>query len=153
MTLGILLDVCTIPRFIRGYPSDIQIYQAANGVITSYDALAEMLESIEQFINRLRIYVQTSHSMSAVNEIVVKLMVELISTLSLVTRNLKKRCLRKPFLANTPICYFAQSDAVKWVKNFFVVKDINTARRKLDQLLQEEDRAVGAQTLRVVEGE
>ena len=59
-----------------------------------------MLESIELFINRLRIYTEMSHSMPAVDEIVVKLMVELISTLALVTRKLKKRRLRASFLAN-----------------------------------------------------
>ena len=74
--------------------------QAANGVITSYDALADMLESIEHFVNRLRIYTETSHSMPTVDEIVVKLIVELISVLALVTRKLKKRRLRESFLAD-----------------------------------------------------
>ena len=59
-----------------------------------------MLESIEHFINRLRIYSETSHAMPAVDTIVVKLMVELISTLALVTRKLKKRRLRESFLVN-----------------------------------------------------
>ena len=74
--------------------------QAANGVITSCDALADMLESIEHFVNRLRIYTETCHSVPAVDEIVVKLMVELISALALVTRKLKKRRLRRSFLAD-----------------------------------------------------
>jgi len=84
----------------RRYPSDVQVNQAADGVITSFDALAEMLESIERFINRLRIYTEMSHSMPAVDEIVVKLMVELTSTLALVTRKLKKRRLRESFLTD-----------------------------------------------------
>ena len=82
------------------YPSDVQLDQAANGVITSCDVLADMLESIEHFVNRLRIYTETSHSLPAVDEIVVKLMVELISALALVTRKLKKRRLREPFLVD-----------------------------------------------------
>jgi len=49
--------------------------------------------------------------------------------------------------------YSWQRDAVKWVKNFFGVKDINKARKRLDSLLKEEDLAVGAQTLKAVEGE
>ena len=81
------------------YPSDVQINQAANGMITSCDALAEMLESIEHFIRRLRIYAETPHPMPEVDEIVVKLMVELVSTLALVTRKLKNRRLRESFLA------------------------------------------------------
>ena len=59
-----------------------------------------MLESIEHFINRLRIYAVMSHSIPEVDDIVVKLMVELISTLALVTRKLKKRRLRESFLTN-----------------------------------------------------
>jgi len=59
-----------------------------------------MLESIEHFITRLRIYAETSHSIPAVDKIVVKLMVELIFTLALVTQKLKKRRLRESFLAN-----------------------------------------------------
>ena len=70
-------------------------------MITSCEVLTDMLESIEHFVNRLRIYTETSHSMPAVDEIVVKLMVELISALALVTRKLKKRRLRESFLAYT----------------------------------------------------
>jgi len=42
--------------------------------------------------------------MPVVDEIVVKLMVELISTLTLVTRKLKKRRLRESFLTNMLLC-------------------------------------------------
>ena len=88
--------------FLSSYrcPSDVQLNQAANGVITSWDILADMLESIEHFVSRLRIYTETSYSMPAVDDMVVKLMVELISTLALVTRKLKNRRLREFFLAN-----------------------------------------------------
>ena len=65
--------------------------QAANDVITSYDALTDTLESIEHFVKRLKIYTETSQPMPSVDEIVVDLMVELISTLVLVTQKLKKR--------------------------------------------------------------
>ena len=112
-TLGIILDVCTIPRFIRRYPFDVGVNQAAKGVITSCDALAEMLESIEHFINRLSIYAEMSHSMLAVDEIAVKLMVELISTLALVTRKLKKRRLRESFLADTLLYLTRRSEVGK----------------------------------------
>ena len=81
-------------------PSDDQLNQAANCVITSSDVLADMLESIEHFVNRLRIYTETSHSMAAVDDIVVKLMIELISTLVLVTRKLNKRRLRESWLVD-----------------------------------------------------
>jgi len=82
------------------YLSDVQVNQAANGIITSCDALAEMLESIEHFISRLRIHAEAPHSMPVVDKVVVELMVELISTLALVTRKLKKRRLRESLLTN-----------------------------------------------------
>ena len=58
-----------------------------------------MLETIQYFISRLKIYTETPPSAPAVDEIVVKLMVELISTLALVTKKLTKRRLRESFLA------------------------------------------------------
>jgi len=70
------------------------------GVITSYDALADILESIEKFLHCLRIYTVAPHSTPAVDERVVELMVYLISTLALVTRRLKKRRSRESFLAS-----------------------------------------------------
>ena len=125
--------------------------QTANGVITSYEVLADMLESIESFVDRLRIYTLTSGSTPEVDKVVVKLMVQLISALALVTKKLKKRRLRESFLADA-ITYSARRSRVKWVKEFFCVKDINAARKELERLLQEENRAVGTQTFKVVEG-
>jgi len=75
-------------------------------------------------------------------------MVELISTVALVTRKLKKQRSRESFLHSM---LPAHRDAVKQVKNFFGVRDINAARQRLERVLQEEDRAVGA--LRHVDGE
>jgi len=92
--------VSTIPKFIRRHLSHVQGNQAANGVITSFDALAEMLESIENFITRLSTYVEIPHSTPAFEKTVVKLMVGLISTLALVTRKLEKRRSRESSLAN-----------------------------------------------------
>jgi len=56
-----------------------------------------MLESIEFFVKRLRKYTETSHSMPEVDEVLVKLMAELISTLVLVTGKLNKRRFRESF--------------------------------------------------------
>ena len=78
----------------------LQVNQASNGVITSYDVLAEILESMEHLFDRLRIYTETSHSMPTVDAVVVKLMVELITTLALVSRKLEKRRPRESFFAN-----------------------------------------------------
>ena len=55
---------------------------------------------MEHLFDRLRIYSETSHSMSSVDPIAVKLIVELITTLALVSRKLEKRRPRESFFAN-----------------------------------------------------
>lgn len=55
----------------------------------SYDALINLLESIEHFLKRLDIYTKIPPS-SALDEIVVKILVELLSTLALATNEVKQ---------------------------------------------------------------
>ena len=64
-------------------------YQAIKGAIDSYDALVDLLESIEDFLNRLDIYTRIPPTV-AMTEIVVKILVELLSTLALVTKQIKQ---------------------------------------------------------------
>jgi hypothetical protein len=79
------------------------------------------------------------------DEVLIKLNVELISTLARVTGKLNNRRSRECSLS--PTCYSAQRHAVKLVKNFFGVKDINEARQRLDRLIQEEVATTAAQIL------
>jgi len=58
-------------------------------VVDSYDAIVDLLESIEHFLKRLEIYTEIP-STPAVDELVVKIMVELLSTLTLATKELKQ---------------------------------------------------------------
>ena len=55
----------------------------------SYDTLADLLESIEHFLMRLDIYTHIPHT-PALDEMLVKIIVELLSTLALVTKELKQ---------------------------------------------------------------
>jgi len=61
----------------------------AKGVVSSWDPLVELLESIEHFLNRLDIYTRMPRTL-AMDEMIVKIMVELLSTLALATRELKQ---------------------------------------------------------------
>ena len=97
--LTILLDVCPALQIIYRYPCDIQADQAARGVTSSWDALIELLESIEHFLNRLDIYTRIPHT-PAMNEMVFKIMAELLSTLALATRELKQGRSSEPILAD-----------------------------------------------------
>jgi hypothetical protein len=65
------------------------VIQAINGVSSSYDALVDLLESIEHFLSRLGIYTRIP-STPAMDEIVVKIMVEVLATLAQVTKEIKQ---------------------------------------------------------------
>lgn len=60
----------------------------------SYAALVELFESIERFLGRLEIYTKVTLS-EAMKEIVVRIMVEVISTLALATKQVKRGPLSK----------------------------------------------------------
>ena len=68
---------------------DIQMNQAANCATDSYEPLVELLESIEHFLNRLDIYTRMP-STPTLDDIVVKIIVELLSTLGLATKELRR---------------------------------------------------------------
>jgi hypothetical protein len=84
------------------YPLDVRVFQAAKDSSSSYDALVDLLESIEHFLNRLDIY--TRHTPTgAMVEIIVKIMVELLSTLALVTKQIKQKRPGKSILPDTSL--------------------------------------------------
>ena len=58
-------------------------------MIASYDAIVDLLESIEHFLKRLDIYTKIPPT-PAMDEILVKIMVELVSILALATAELKQ---------------------------------------------------------------
>jgi hypothetical protein len=74
------------------------MYQAAKGVDASYGALVDLLESIEHFLKRLSIYTNIPPT-PAMDEIVVKIMVELLSTLALATKEVKQGRSSEPVLS------------------------------------------------------
>jgi hypothetical protein len=84
------------------YHRVIQVYQAANDVNASHDALANVLELVEQFVNRLEIYTKVTLE-RAMAELVVKIMVQLLHVLGLVTKEINRNPLSKPGLADMPL--------------------------------------------------
>ena len=77
---------------------NVEVHQTANGVKTGYDALLELLESIEHLLKPLDIYTQIPTT-PAMDELVVNIMVELLSTLALTTNELKQGRSSKSFLS------------------------------------------------------
>ena len=83
--------MCRLSGICR-LPFDIQVTrnQSAKGEISNFDTVVSWLESIENFIGRLSVY-SDKVLPPAMVEMVVKIMVELISTFALVTKMLKGR--------------------------------------------------------------
>ena len=80
------------------------MFQAIKGVKDSYDALIELLESIEHLLYRLDIYTRVTPTV-AMTELLVKILVELLSTLALATKEVRQGKLSESIL--TVISYIA----------------------------------------------
>ena len=63
--------------------------QAADGVSSSYDDLADLFECIGNFLKRLRIYTDIPLTPS-MTDVIVQIMVELLSVLALATKQIKQ---------------------------------------------------------------
>ena len=112
--LAILLDVRTIFQTICRWPGDVRVIQLAKGIIFNCDALADLLESIEHVLNRLDIYTQIPPT-PTMDEIVVKILVELIPTLAMVTTGLKQRRSSESVLAGVLLCSAPRSQIRKQI--------------------------------------
>jgi hypothetical protein len=71
------------------YLSEDTLNQAVKDVSASYDALVDLFESIGSFLNRLEIYTKIPLT-EAMTDIVIKIMVEVLSTLALATKQLNQ---------------------------------------------------------------
>ena len=126
------------------------MYQVAKGVIDSYDALVDLLESIDHFLNRLDIYTKIPPTV-AMTEMVVKILVELLSALALVTKQIKQGKPSESVFGGV-LLYLIHRDAEKLVKKLLGEKNVETAVQRLDRLTLDEARVTAAQTLEVVYG-
>jgi hypothetical protein len=73
------------------------VSQNVKDVHKSYDALLQLFESIGNFVQRLDIYTKISPT-SVMTKILVKIVVELLSTLALATKQIKQ----SPLSESTP---------------------------------------------------
>jgi hypothetical protein len=79
-------------------------------------------------------------------------MVELLSTIALVTKQIKQKRPRESVLGYLSFDKLTQRIAVKLVKKLWGEKEIEAVLRRLDRLTQDEARTTAAQTLEVVYG-
>jgi hypothetical protein len=76
------------------------VSQAFEGVTSDSKSIIELLELIESFLNRLGIYTKVPPT-SAMTEIIVKIMVELLSTLAVATNQIRQGRPSEFVFANT----------------------------------------------------
>jgi hypothetical protein len=114
----------------------------------SYDALVDLFATFENFLSRLSIYAEIPPT-PALTNVLVKIIVELISTLALATKQVKQGRFSEFVL----VCY---DGWLNGTENFMGMlrgeKDIEATIQRLDRLTLDEGRATVAQTLEVIYG-
>jgi hypothetical protein len=84
------------------------------------------------------------------NEMVVKILVELLSTLALAAKQIKQGKPSESVFGD--VFYYLTCNAEKLVKKLLGEKDIEAVLQRLDRLTQDEARITAAQNLEVVYG-
>jgi len=87
--LAILLGVCDLLGLTRVSSDICNLHQAIKDISTSYDSLVDLFESFEFFLRRLDIYTKIPAT-TAISEIIVKILIELLSTISLAIQQAKQ---------------------------------------------------------------
>ncbi len=148
--LGVLLVVCAFLKLVYAYRYNIRVHQAAKGVTGSEDTVVDLLESIEHFLKRLDIYTKIPPT-PAMDEMVMKIVVEVLSILAVATRELKEGRPSEWALARP--WYLTHCNAEKFVKTLFGGEnDAEAVLQRLGRLTQEEARTTAAKILEVVYG-
>ncbi|KAI0275721.1 hypothetical protein BGY98DRAFT_935590 [Russula aff. rugulosa BPL654] len=107
---------------------------AAKDVNASQDMLVDLFERIESFFKRLECHTRLKPS-EAMTDMMVKIMVEVLSVLAIVTVEIKERRRSQEFL-----------------KKLLGRNDVEDALKRLDQLTQEEAKMATAEVLKVTRG-
>jgi hypothetical protein len=87
--VGIDILLAVRPLNTIPFPCDEWVFQAANGVTSSYDALIELFESLGSFLKRFEIYTMVPPTPIMI-DIIVKIMIELLLVHGLATKQVKE---------------------------------------------------------------
>jgi hypothetical protein len=106
---------------------------------------------MEYFFKRLEAYIKVRPT-SAMIDIIVKIMVEVISILGIVTKEIRQG--RTSMRFRVPIDIFLKLDlhTERYLKKLLGRKDVEDALQRLDKLTQEEARMAATETLTVTRG-
>ena len=89
----------SLPLFPYAYPCDIGVRQTIKDISASHETFVKLFGSIENFLSRLDIYTKIPPT-TALTDILVKIIVELLSTLALATEEVKRGRISKLALAD-----------------------------------------------------
>ena len=103
---------------------------------------------MEYFFKRLEAYIKVRPT-AAMIDIIVKIMVEVISILGIVTKELKQGRTSMPFLFDVSLKLEIDLRAERYLKKLFGLKDVEDALQRLDKLTQEEARMAAAEALTI----
>jgi archaellum component FlaC len=122
------------------------IYQAIKDVRDTQNALVDLFERLEFFFRRLEEYIEVRPT-SAMKDIIVKIMVEVLSILGIVTKEIRQGQTSTYLTVDkSPQIYLS---AVAFLKKRIGRKDVEEALRRLDHLTQEEARMAAAEVLTI----
>ena len=133
-------------RSHRARHCDTGVYQTAKDVNASQDVLIDLFARIDNFIMQLESYkgIPPNHAMI---DMIVKIMVEIISILSIATVEIRQR--RRSELIASNLSFLSQISLGKYLNRLLGKTDIETALKRLDTLTQEEARMAIAEVLKV----
>ena len=143
---------CVSPVFSVMSICDAALRQAAIGVSASYDALADLFECISNFLRRFQIYAGKVSLSSAMSDIMVKIMAEVLSVLALATKQINQGRFSKWYWHTTFQLSPFERATEKFAKKLLGESDVEAVLQRLDRLTQEEARVASAHTLEVVHG-
>jgi hypothetical protein len=124
--------------------------QAIKDVRAGQDTLADLFCRMEFFFHRLEKYIDVRPS-AAMTDIIVKIMVEVISILGIVTKEVRQG---RTSMCFPPAASFLKHDirAGRYLKKLIGRKDVENALQRLDKLTQEEARLAAAEALTITRG-
>ncbi|KAN0141459.1 hypothetical protein V8E53_000704 [Lactarius tabidus] len=121
------------------------LLQATKDVRASQDALIELFSRMEYFFRRLEMYIKVRPT-AAMMDVIVKIMVEVLSILGIVTKEIAQGRTSTSFRLD--IFPTVDLRAEKYIKRLTGRNDFEDALKRLDQLTQEEARMAAAEMLR-----
>ena len=127
---------------------NFDVCQTAKDVEASQDMLIDLFVRIEGFFRRLESYTEVRPT-AAMTNIIVKIMVEILTTLAIATKDIKQRRASEliPGVAVWPTLTYTCLE--KYVKQLLGKNEIEGSLKRLDTLTQEEARMAIAEILRV----